>query len=65
MRYGSPWRRPKVRSLALIYDKGWEAPAGAQSPFQPARERGDDTRHWLWQQGAEDRAKARLIEELI
>lgn len=64
-RYATPWRRPKVRCLALIYDKGWEAPEGASSPFQPPQERGDSIRDYLWSQGAADRAVARVIDELI
>lgn len=65
IRWGRPWRRPRTRSLAALYDQGWNAPEGAASPFQPPQERGDSIRHWLWSQGAEDRSLARTIAELI
>lgn len=57
-RHGRPWRRPRTRSLAKVYDEGWDAAVGAVCPYQSIR-------GWLWTQGAEDRAVERLICELI
>jgi hypothetical protein len=65
MRYGTPWRRPRLAGLAVYYDEGWEAAEGASCPYEPPKAHGDGIRAHLWTHGAEDRHTARLIEELI
>lgn len=65
MRWTRPWRRPKTRGLALVYDEGWNAAEGAPCPYRPLRKAGDGIRAWLWTQGAEDRSLARSVAELL
>lgn len=59
-------RRPRTPSLAAIYDEGAAAAmAGGLDPYARRKQRGDDTRSWLWRLGFEDEREALSIDELV
>lgn len=62
---GGPWRRPRTGGLISLYDGGWNAPEGAENPYEPHQKRGDYIRAHFWREGYEDRSVQRAIAELI
>lgn len=60
-------RRPKLPSLAAIYDAGAAAAMGnGVNPYTRRKgQHGDATRAWLWNLGFEDEREALAITELV